>query len=90
MPVSNPVSYVSRAPSGIGYIIARPRLWRNEGKEWDEGKTAAFEKASQNFKINTDVKLDCIQSGESFYRSARKETEGVAFATLRLTDTAGR
>ena len=38
----------------------------------------------------TDVKLYCIQSGEGFYCLARNETDGVALATLRLTDTAGR
>lgn len=40
--------------------------------------------------IYTDIKLYCIQSSKSFYRSARKKTEGVALATLKLTDIAGR
>ncbi len=39
--------------------------------------------------FNADVKLVCIQSGEGLYCPARKETDGIALATLRLTDTAG-
>jgi hypothetical protein len=45
---------------------------------------------SRGHYILSDVKLYRIQSGEGLYCPARKETDGVAQAALRLTDTAGR
>ncbi|HOQ62506.1 MAG TPA: hypothetical protein PKZ39_00870, partial [Clostridia bacterium] len=42
------------------------------------------------FLFDADVKPVCIQSGEGFCWPARKETDGVAKAASRLTDTAGR